>query len=1184
MAVKEILDVLGENPTQAVYNEGKNFVTRKIKLHIDKEKLENYVKEAYNRQTIVYASKKFAYEGFMEYISSKAFINEVEEILVETDYVKREKRKSELIAEGISYIEKSDTIAQEQAKELVLIGIEAVLKYMSKQIEPSLRMVINNQAGDIICQVKKELNEAIQKLIQELMPKKRKVKPCPVQPQNISNELIPPIEYVGSEKVPENEKYDYGKDDEKDSVYPMLRILKEHQESRFFQLEGIGTQTCGGVGKTYTLYGVMNQVNNAGKNPAVYLSLKKVYSGFSDESRNGNRLLAEVKKQLEEDECNNALLLLDGYNELPSITCQMNFILDIASYQEQYPNSTIVVASRTKMQYADAHAFVSGDADYASLEILNELKHCYILVLERAAIEKAIGAKIETQEEYETLSTPFYITLYKNTDYSITREYTKRWVTKAQEQSYKERKKSKTALLIAQMIREIEKLGEGQGTDKTERKAFVLTKVFPVIGYQLYQIAIVQEDLANSGAILSERKVTLKTLHDIIYQMLDFFKDYPETLQGFPEYEDETDSINLFGAWENFIKTKIEKDKEPKKAFGSAENRLNTYIPVTEMPFDILTYDASKGKKRFSFSHDNYQDFFAAFHIANVYWMILHSRCDWKELDELQYKIFCLQLDATERSVLIMAIEILNNYYGVGLQLKDSTFYAKIEEFLQRDMDPVARLTALNIAIRFIETNLSVEDESGLRPMDYEKKDLHDRFATFCRVFECQENEYVRNIYATFYTYVKCLLARDSRVGRGEGRDLLESLAIAAEAKKAEKDLHVARADGCMQIGLTLSSAMDQFLNADGTEQLLETVWIRTQEWLEPANRINQLLENCEKHRDTAEIKEALKNEFGEKCLANKEFFDCTAELLTMLHTAKNKYDAETDETLKKIYGLGYISKAMLIFAALGSSVGAMNRIALMFMNQQDECEQDSRLALYKTNPLRVKGVNYTDNYLTAWKIFYAGTCIFRSTQGYSRLKVGEFVFKNFVGFENGVPVQRATQQCVPEEPEVDDNNFTLMLEHIDIAERNHAVMSTYWRGRAWQEHGIRVHDTTGFYESNAVQCFDATNVSKMDFEEQRSSRKPLPYPKMVNLIELVGYPDKIPSGERLDQVHEFVMQAIQSRIQEYKALDYKINSESYHASTADFRYEIGRYKRALCKRGDSSQKINEVIRLEKTI
>ena len=411
MAIKEILDILGENPTESVYSEGKDFVTKKIKLYIDKKKLENYVKETYNRRTKVYASKKFAYEGFMVYISSKAFINEVEEILVETDYDKREKRKGELIAEGISYIEKSDTIAQEQAKELMLIGMEAVLKYLSEQIELSLRISINNQTDNIIYQVKKELNETIQKLIQELMPKKRKVKPCPVQPQNISNELIPPIEYVGSEKVPENEKYDYGKDDEKDSLYPMLRILKEHQECRFFQLEGIGAQTCGGVGKTYTLYGVMNQVNNAGKNPVVYLLLKKVYSGFSDGSRSENQLLAEVKKQLEEDECDKALLLLDGYNELPSITCQMNFILDIASYQEQYPNSTIVVASRTKMQYADAHAFVSGDADYASLEILNELKHCYILVLERAAIEKAIGAKIETQEEYETLSTPFYISL-----------------------------------------------------------------------------------------------------------------------------------------------------------------------------------------------------------------------------------------------------------------------------------------------------------------------------------------------------------------------------------------------------------------------------------------------------------------------------------------------------------------------------------------------------------------------------------------------------------------------------------------------------------------------------------------------------------------------------------------------------------------------------------------------------
>lgn len=93
MAIKEILDILGENPTQAVYNEGKNYVTKKIKLLIDKVKLENYVKEAYNRQTMAYASKKFAYKGFMDYISSKAFMDEVKRILLETDYEKKKNEK-----------------------------------------------------------------------------------------------------------------------------------------------------------------------------------------------------------------------------------------------------------------------------------------------------------------------------------------------------------------------------------------------------------------------------------------------------------------------------------------------------------------------------------------------------------------------------------------------------------------------------------------------------------------------------------------------------------------------------------------------------------------------------------------------------------------------------------------------------------------------------------------------------------------------------------------------------------------------------------------------------------------------------------------------------------------------------------------------------------------------------------
>lgn len=1114
----------------------------------------------------------------MDYIDSQEFVDAVEKILVELDYNKRNELENSLIAEGLTYIERTDAIAQEQAESFMRTGIEAVLKYREDQVDPSLLVT----ASDLMYNISRqfvEQNEAFRKYMQEHTPKKRTVNPCPIQPWDIKNELVPPIEYVGSEEEPKNEKYVYAKGDKENGVYPMLQILQKHPKCHLFQLEGIGEQTCGGVGKTYTLCGVMHQVNKEGKNPAVYLQLKLLYRDGQSE----NQIMAEVEKQLEEEDRSKALLLLDGYNELPSIACQMRFIQDLASYQAQYPNSTIVIASRTKMRYEEAFAAAGDNVNDGELEILKNLKHCYILVLEQDAIEEAIKEKIRTQEELETLSTPFYITLYQNTSEQIEKDYTNRWITQAQRQSYKQRKKSKTALLIAQMIREIEKLKKEQSVLKAERRAFVLTKVFPVIGYQLYQIAIVQENLANSAALLAERKVTLETLHDITYWMLKFFKDNQKILRAFPEYEHDIYVDKLSEAWGNFINTKKSASGKKDPSFGArisaTTKQLNDFIPFTEMPFDILTYNAEEDI--FTFSHDNYRDFFAAFHIANVYWMLLHSSSNVKPMNEWQYKIFCLQLDATERSILIMAIEILHQYYGVELELASPTFCRQLDEFLNRDMDWVARLTALNIAIRFLETNLFVEQEHGQTPPKYETDQLHEYFSSFCTAFNnVGEDNYARSIYATFYTYVKCLLARDFRIGRGCNPDLMESLSIAAEAKDDERKLQVARADGCMQIGLTLSEAMDQFLNAEDKAELLQNIWERAQDWLGLADRIDQLLEDG----DDAEIKAELKREFGEKCLAGKETFACMPEFLTMLRAAKNKYDVETDETRKKIYGLGYISKALLIFSALGSSVGAMNRIALMFMNQQDMCEQDHRLVRNKTSQQLQHGTPYQDNYLAAWKIFYAGVCITRSTQVYSRLKLGELVFKNFVGFKDGKPVQRATQRNVPEEAEIDDNNFTLMSEHIDIAERSSVVMSTYWRGRVWQEHGLRVHDTSGFDANNAAACFDATGVSQMNFEEQRISGKPLPFPKMINLIELIGYPEKIPDGERLEQAHELISQALRNRIQTHGAQDYKISSGSYRPSAADFRYEIGRYKQALSKRSGTELKIAELTALEKTI
>lgn len=53
----------------------------------------------------------------------------------------------------------------------MLIGMEAVLKYLSEQIELSLRISINNQTDNIIYQVKRNLMKQFKNLYKSLCPK-----------------------------------------------------------------------------------------------------------------------------------------------------------------------------------------------------------------------------------------------------------------------------------------------------------------------------------------------------------------------------------------------------------------------------------------------------------------------------------------------------------------------------------------------------------------------------------------------------------------------------------------------------------------------------------------------------------------------------------------------------------------------------------------------------------------------------------------------------------------------------------------------------------------------------------------------------------------------------------------------------------------------------------------------------
>ena len=89
---------------------------------------------------------------------------------------------------------------------------------------------------------------------------------------------------------------------------------------------------------------------------------------------------------------------------------------------------------------------------------------------------------------------------------------------------------------------------------------------------------------------------------------------------------------------------------------------LTAAIPYTVFPSGLLCHHG----RNISFCHDNYRDFFAAFHIANV----VYGLCNGINLAALSpdaQEVFLLQLETLDNSILFDAISILRQYFGLSI-------------------------------------------------------------------------------------------------------------------------------------------------------------------------------------------------------------------------------------------------------------------------------------------------------------------------------------------------------------------------------------------------------------------------------------------------------------------------------------------------------------------------------------
>ena len=259
--------------------------------------------------------------------------------------------------------------------------------------------------------------------------------------QDIDIKIVPNLKYSGER---DNEvEYENAC---KMSSLPLLRILEDHHDDKYYQLIGEGKQACGGTGKTYTLLSLAQALTSSQDEKRgitiipLYLQLKQIYRTGCKTSYGMNQIIEYSKKDYqidvnkvndESNENTNVLYLLDGFNELYDSNKQVECIQDVIEIIEQHPNDMIVIASRNSLQtYFEQDEFTSTFTQDQIDQLSTIFNTCYIEELteeQKKECIKEVGMAVDDQT-WHLLSTPFYLKLCI-CGIDSTGEIAQRWIT-----------------------------------------------------------------------------------------------------------------------------------------------------------------------------------------------------------------------------------------------------------------------------------------------------------------------------------------------------------------------------------------------------------------------------------------------------------------------------------------------------------------------------------------------------------------------------------------------------------------------------------------------------------------------------------------------------------------------------------------------------------------------------------
>lgn len=945
--------------------------------------------------------------------------------------------------------------------------------------------------------------------------------------EKLSLKILPGITYQSPDGTVTNEYENRGNE----APAPMLQLLEEHQDVRHFQLVGKGGSSCGGAGKTSTLLNLAFSLTASSSAPDIaplYISLRRIYGINSKSKNNENRILHYMREEYDLTEADYSVsfvFLLDGFNEIPTTAMQIRCLRDILDISDKkYPEAAIILSNRDPLDtYMDLLEYKKG-FDANEIDRLKLYFHnCYIKELS----QKQIDGYFEPDQRRSIsavrniLDTPFYLVLYRQAMRPSGKD-AERWITTAFRNHIDNDAPEKTTLMLQMLLREIDNLRSDIASAQRELRCFILTKVLPYLGYQMVLSSHLDPALTTTTKINFSRSDIYARTYACLSAYLptiDIWKEYQN--QSIEELEDNRAVLsNLYG------------NENPGLA------RLTANIPYTVFPSGLLCHHG----RNISFCHDNYRDFFAAFHIANVVYG-LYSGIDLAALSPDAQEVFLLQLETLDNSILFDAISILRQYFGLSIYDISAQDTIGISDTCSQIALPAILIRLLDAVIRRGE--LSKNEHSQLCQL---RSTLCERFVLSFKALD--ESDPLQTKYCLFFSLALSMLARDYRTGIAGTRDLIRCAGYAQKCINGEKKLNIPKADGYLQVALCLNARMEDLLNATDTK-MNDTLPFSPQLADAIREAVRDYHEGSMYKRDEA-VRTFRRNLFPRWKPSLGNVLACCDIFQIILEAAYEKYVSaakQNNQKYQEIARLGYVSKAYLVLAAIGTSGGALNLLAQMLINQANQYESDPRIPFFRSHPdigafvqqhAASYGWHLNDNYALAYRVLQIVCGIQRGNQPYSHMKKAELVLKGYVS-----------------------ESSSTQLTSLNIAINGGLAMGHYWKGRLLLEQAKQDHDRCNDYKDAAIASFCATNVTeRFDHLPENADEDAAPQlspPQWLSAIELLRYPDRAVFRVDRRMVFQTIYQKLTQQVEEVQSDNIQIHNERYRLTKKDVRSNLER-------------------------